>query len=194
MCIRDRRSDIAGSVLDPGRIESARRRGSVFYLCPTKALAADQLTSLSGLLDAAQSRDVRVATCDGDTPFTERVWVQDHADLVLTNPDFLHFSLLPHHRRWARLLRSLRYVVVDECHAFRGMLGAHVAAVLRRLRRLAALYGANPVFLLASATTGDPALSAARLLGVGVDEVVAVTDDASPVVAEASRNTGFAPY
>jgi DEAD/DEAH box helicase domain-containing protein len=174
------RSDIAGSVLDPGRIESARRRGSVLYLCPTKALAADQLTSLSGLLDAAQSRDVRVATCDGDTPFTERVWVQDHADVVLTNPDFLHFSLLPHHRRWARLLRSLRYVVVDECHAFRGVFGAHVAAVLRRLRRLAALYGANPVFLLASATTGDPALSAARLLGVGVEEVVAVTDDASP--------------
>jgi DEAD/DEAH box helicase domain-containing protein len=174
------RSEIADSVLEPGRIESARRRGSVLYLCPTKALAADQLTSLSCLLDAAHSRDVRVATCDGDTPFTERVWVQDHADVVLTNPDFLHFSLLPHHRRWARLLRSLRYVVVDECHAFRGVFGAHVAAVLRRLRRLAALYGANPVFLLASATTGDPALSAARLLGVGVEEVVAVTDDASP--------------
>ena len=174
------RADIAGAVLDPGRIESARRRGSVLYLCPTKALAADQLTSVSRLLDAALSRDVRVATCDGDTPFTERLWVQEHADVVLSNPDFLHFSLLPNHRRWVRLLRSLRYVVVDECHAFRGVFGAHVAAVLRRLRRLATVYGANPVFLLASATTGEPATSAARLLGVSIDEIVAVTDDASP--------------
>ena len=99
---------------------------------------------------------------------------------MLTNPDFLHFALLPQHRRWARLLGSLRYVVVDECHAFRGVFGAHVGLVLRRLRRLAASYGATPTFLLASATTSDPAASAARLIGVDPSEVTAVTADTSP--------------
>ena len=176
------RADIGAGTLDPGRIESVQRRGSVLYLCPTKALAADQLAGLDRLLAAAHSRDLRVATCDGDTDFSERKWVQDYADVVLTNPDFLHFSLLPGHRRWARLLASLRYVVVDECHAFRGVFGAHVALVLRRLRRLAEHYGTGPgpTFVLASATTSDPAASAARLLGVDEDDVVAVTADASP--------------
>ena len=176
------RGDVASASLDPGRIESARRRGSVLYLSPTKALAADQLAGLERLLGAGRARDVRVATCDGDTPVEERRWVQDHADVVLTNPDFLHFALLPHHRRWVRLLTSLRYVVVDECHAFRGVFGAHVAAVLRRLRRLAEHYGAapGPTFLMASATTADPAASAARLLGVDAADVLAVTHDASP--------------
>lgn len=178
------RADVAARALDPGRVESVRRRGSVLYLCPTKALAADQLAGLDRLLTAGRARDVRVATCDGDTPFEERRWVQDHADVVLTNPDFLHFALLPHHRRWQRLLGSLRYVVLDECHAFRGVFGAHVALVLRRLRRLAAHYrsedDAGPTFLLASATTSDPAASAARLLGVAAQDVVAVTTDASP--------------
>nr|WP_242511338.1 DEAD/DEAH box helicase [Cellulomonas sp. HLT2-17] len=176
------RADIGAGILDPGRIESVQRRGSVLYLCPTKALAADQLVALDRLLTAAHSRDLRVATCDGDTAVSERRWVQDYADVVLTNPDFLHFALLPGHRRWARLLASLRYVVVDECHAFRGVFGAHVALVLRRLRRLAEYYGTGPgpTFVLASATTSDPAASAARLLGVDADDVVAVTADASP--------------
>jgi len=174
------RATAAGALLDPGRIESVTRRGSTLYLCPTKALAADQLAALDRLLAAAHTRDVRVATCDGDTSLDERRWVQEYADVVLTNPDFLHFALLPQHRRWARLLGSLRYVVLDECHAFRGVFGAHVGLVLRRLRRLAAAYGSSPVFVLASATTADPAASAARLLGVAPDEVTAVTDDASP--------------
>ncbi len=159
---------------------AGRRRGTVLYLCPTKALAADQLSGLERLLRAAGSPDLRVATCDGDTDVTARRWVQDHADVVLTNPDFLHFSLLPRHGRWSRLLRGLQYVVVDESHAFRGVFGAHVAAVLRRVRRLAAHHGASPTFVLASATTSDPAQSAARLLGVDPDDVVAVTDDTSP--------------
>lgn len=170
----------AGSLLDPGRIESVTRRATTLYLCPTKALAADQLAALDRLLVAGRTRDVRVSTCDGDTSLEERRWVQEHADVVLTNPDFLHFALLPQHRRWARLLGSLRYVVVDECHAFRGVFGAHVGLVLRRLRRLAASYGATPTFLLASATTSDPAASAARLIGVDPSEVTAVTSDASP--------------
>ncbi|WP_240675597.1 DEAD/DEAH box helicase [Cellulomonas endophytica] len=163
-----------------GRIETVERHATTLYLCPTKALAADQLHALERLLDAAQVRDVRVATCDGDTPREERRWVQDHADVVLTNPDFLHFALLPQHRRWTRLLASLRYVVLDECHAFRGVFGAHVALVLRRLLRLATHHGATPTVLLASATTADPARSAARLVGVDPDDVRAVTEDGSP--------------
>ncbi|MFF1530677.1 DEAD/DEAH box helicase [Cellulomonas sp. NPDC058312] len=174
------RAQAAARTLDPGRIETVARRGSVLYLCPTKALAADQLHALDGVLRAARVRDVRVSTCDGDTAQEERRWVQEHADVVLTNPDFLHFALLPQHRRYARLLGSLRYVVLDECHAFRGVFGAHVAAVLRRLRRVAGIYGADPVFLLASATTAEPAASAARLIGVLPQDVVSVADDASP--------------
>ncbi len=174
------RAGAESAAATPGRIEGARRRPSVLYLCPTKALAADQLTGLHRLLAAAGLTDVRVATCDGDTDITERRWVREHADVVLTNPDFLHFALLPGHSRWSRLFRGLRYVVVDESHAFRGVFGAHVAAVLRRLRRIAASHGASPAFVLASATTSDPAASAARLVGLLPDDVVAVTEDASP--------------
>nr|WP_210728606.1 DEAD/DEAH box helicase [Cellulomonas septica] len=174
------RGSAASRTLDPGRIETVSRRATTLYLCPTKALAAGQLAALDDLLRAATLRDVRVATADGDTSLDERRWVQEHADLVLTNPDFLHFALLPQHRRWARLLGALRYVVVDECHAFRGVFGAHVGLVLRRLQRVARSYGASPVFLLASATTADPAVSAARLVGVPADDVTAVTEDASP--------------
>lgn len=163
-----------------GRIETVRRRATTLYLCPTKALAADQLAGLERLLHAAELRDVRVATCDGDTSREERRWVREYADVVLTNPDLLHVTLLPQHQRWSRLLSSLQYVVLDECHAFRGVFGAHVGLVLRRLRRVAAAYGADPTFVMASATTADPAASAARLIGVGPDEVRAITDDASP--------------
>ncbi|MBI9115989.1 DEAD/DEAH box helicase [Sanguibacter suaedae] len=176
------RGDRAAETFDPGRIESARDRGTVLYLSPTKALAADQLASVTRLLRASGVRDVQVDTCDGDTPFEARRWIQERADVVLTNPDYLHFSMLPQHARWGRFLRSLRYVVVDEGHAFRGVFGAHVALVLRRLRRLAAHYGQGdgPTFVVASATTADPAQSVARLVGADAADVVAVTDDASP--------------
>ena len=141
------------------------------YLSPTKALAADQAAALARLteqiesvqwergLPASSLRAVRTGTCDGDTPLTERDWVRAHADVVLTNPDFLHFSLLPAHERWSRFLRSLRYVVVDECHAYRGILGAHVALVIRRLLRLARRLNPDspgPAVLCASATAADP--------------------------------------
>ncbi len=125
-------------------------------------------------------RDVHLATCDGDTGRDERRWVREHAQVVATNPDFLHFSLLPQHRRWSRLLATLRFVVVDEAHAFRGVFGAHVGLVLRRLRRVAAAYGAHPTFVLASATTAEPAVSAARLIGVPPRDLVAVSEDGSP--------------
>ena len=120
---------------------------------------------------------VRAATYDGDTPPDERRWIRDHANVVLTNPDLLHHSLLPGHERWSRFLRSLQYVVVDECHVYRGVFGSHVASVLRRLRRVAARYGASPTFVLASATVSEPATHASRLIGM---PVTAVTEDGSP--------------
>ncbi|GAA4724316.1 DEAD/DEAH box helicase [Isoptericola chiayiensis] len=166
---------------DAGRIETVGRRSTVLYLSPTKALAADQHGALTRLLDAAGARDVRAATCDGDTPAEERRWIVEHADVVLTNPDFLHFALLPAHRRWGRLLRGLRHVVVDEGHAYRGVFGAHVSLVLRRLARLVEHHGGRPpTIVVASATSADPAASAARLIGVPVDRVTAVTRDSSP--------------
>lgn len=169
-----------GLAVADGESQLRARRAGVLYLSPTKALAADQLSGLHALVTAAGVRDVHLATCDGDTGRDERRWVREHAHVVLTNPDFLHFSLLPQHQRWARLLACLRFVVVDEAHAFRGVFGAHVALVLRRLRRIAASYGAAPTIVLASATTADPATSAARLIGVTPDEVLAVGADGSP--------------
>ena len=148
-------------------------RATVLYLSPTKALAADQLRAVARLgLDG-----VRPATYDGDTAREEREWIRQHSRFVLTNPDMLHHAMLPGHARWGTFLRRLSYVVIDEFHTYRGVFGSHVAQVLRRLRRLAARYGSDPVFVLASATSGDPAAAAARLTGV---PVTAVTEDASP--------------
>jgi DEAD/DEAH box helicase domain-containing protein len=148
-------------------------RAAALYLSPTKALASDQLRAVRSLNLAA----VRAATYDGDTPREERDWVRRHGRLVLTNPDMLHRGMLPRHADWASFLRGLRYVVIDECHGYRGVFGSHVALLLRRLRRVCARYGSSPVFVLASATVSSPELSAFRLTGL---PVVAVTDDASP--------------
>ncbi|MFE4633847.1 DEAD/DEAH box helicase [Streptomyces sp. NPDC056773] len=157
--------------------EAPNGRGTTaLYLAPTKALAADQrraVRELAGPLGNA----VRPAVYDGDTPFEEREWVRQYANYVLTNPDMLHRGILPAHPRWSSFLRALRYVVIDECHTYRGVFGSHVAQVLRRLRRLCARYGSDPVFLLASATASDPATAASRLTGL---PVVEVSDDASP--------------
>ncbi|SDC84057.1 DEAD/DEAH box helicase [Nocardioides lianchengensis] len=159
------------------RVRAARgargqRGATVLYVAPTKALAQDQLTSLTGL-----GLDVRVATHDGDSPRDQRDWTRDHAEYVLTNPDMLHRSLLPGHARWAAFFGSLSYVVVDECHHYRGVFGAHVSHVLRRLRRVCASYGAHPTFVLASATVAEPEVAAGRLTGL---DVLAVTGDDSP--------------
>ncbi len=161
------------SAASGGSAAPGLRGASAIYLAPTKALAADQLARI----EAMAVPGVRAATYDGDTPPDERRWVRDHANIVLTNPDLLHHSLLPGHQRWSRFLRSLEYVVVDECHVYRGVFGSHVSAVLRRLRRVAARYGATPTFVLASATVSDPAVHASRLIGM---PVTAVTDDGSP--------------
>jgi DEAD/DEAH box helicase domain-containing protein len=161
------------SVASEGSATPGGRGATAIYLAPTKALAADQLARIEGLAVPG----VRAATYDGDTPSEERRWIRDHANVVLTNPDLVHHSLLPGHERWSRFLRSLQYVVVDECHVYRGVFGSHVASVIRRLRRVAARYGATPTFVLASATVSDPAVHAARLIGM---PVTAVTEDGSP--------------
>ena len=146
---------------------------TALYLAPTKALGADQLRAVQTL----GLPDVRAALFDGDTALDERDWVRAHARWVFTNPDMLHRGVLPRHDRWVRFLRRLRYVVVDECHSYRGVFGSHVALVLRRLQRLCGRYGSHPVFVLASATSADPAPAAARLIGA---PVVAITADGSP--------------
>lgn len=149
-----------------------QRGATTLYLSPTKALAQDQLASLRGL-----ELGLRVTTHDGDSGRDQRDWARDHAEYVLTNPDMLHRSLLPGHEHWHHFWRTLRYVVVDECHHYRGVFGAHVAQVLRRLRRVCAVHGSSPTFVLASATVAEPATAAGRLTGLPVH---AVTDDASP--------------
>ena len=145
-------------------------------LAPTTALAADELARI----DALGLPGLRATTYDGDTPSQERRWAREHAHLVLSNPDLLHHSMLPRHRQWSRFLRALRFVVVDECHVYRGVFGSHVSAVIRRLRRVCARYGADPTFVLASATVADPAEHAAALVGRAV---TAVTTDGSPRAA-----------
>jgi DEAD/DEAH box helicase domain-containing protein len=155
-----------------GRGPRGQRGSSTLYLAPTKALAQDQRASIGAL-----GLDIRVATHDGDSTQEQRDWTRDHAEYVLTNPDMLHRSLLPTHDRWARLLATVDFVVVDECHHYRGVFGAHVAQVLRRLRRVCAAHGASPTFVLASATVAEPEVAARRLTGF---DVVAVTDDDSP--------------
>ena len=153
------------------------RRATALYLAPTKALAADQLRAAAALDSAMAQPEIRPASYDGDTPMAERDWVRAHARWVFSNPDMLHRGVLPAHSRWAQFLRRLRYVVVDECHTYRGVFGSHVALLLRRLRRVARRYGSDPVFVLASATVTDPAVSASRLAGVNC---VAVATDSSP--------------
>jgi DEAD/DEAH box helicase domain-containing protein len=152
---------------------AADDRACALYLAPTKALAADQLESMQALAP----QGIRPAIYDGDTPLDERDWVRSHSRLVLSNPDMLHRGILPAHPRWSRMLKRLRYVVVDECHSYRGVFGSHVALVLRRLRHVARHYGSDPVFILASATVADPAATATRLIGT---EVCVVDDDAAP--------------
>lgn len=153
-----------------GRALDGFRLPTVLYIAPTKALAADQWRRIAPL-------GVAAATVDGDNSREDREWARHHAAWVLTNPDTLHHVMLPGHERWGRLLGGLRYVVVDEAHHYRGVFGAHVALVLRRLRRMCALHGSDPCFVLASATMADPAGVGRRLTGL---DVVAVSDDASP--------------
>ena len=146
---------------------------TAFMVFPTKALAQDQLRSITAL----EIPGLVAATYDGDSSPEERVWARRHANVLLTNPDMLHVGILPNHARWATFLMRLQYVVLDELHTLRGIFGTHVAHVVRRLRRVCAHYGSTPTFVFASATIGEPARLASAVCGLPVDEV---TDDGSP--------------
>lgn len=167
-----------------GKLVVAQRPGmlhhpdeaTALYISPTKALAADQLSSLRSL----RFEDVRTATYDGDTDPSERRWIREHADVILCNPDMLHHAILPHHAGWSRFFRRLRYVIVDEAHSYRGVFGSHVAVLLRRLTRIAAHFGASPTFIGASATSASPQESFAKLIGADPADVTAVEQDTSP--------------
>ncbi len=143
------------------------------YLAPTKALAQDQARALSEL----GLKGLKPGIYDGDTEVERRWQIRKWANLILTNPDMLHVGVLPHHDRWGDVLHNLRYVVVDEAHVYRGVFGSHVANVLRRLRRLARVYGAEPQFLLASATIANAGELAEALTG---ERATVVERDTSP--------------
>ena len=151
---------------------------TVLYVTPTKALAADQLAAIRSL----EIPGLRAAVFDGDSSPAERAWARSHARYLLTTPDMLHRVLLPRHTRWSGFFSRLRYVIVDECHEYRGVFGSHVGHVLRRLRRVAARHaapgqGPRPVFVLASATVGEPGVCARLLTGMDAE---VVTEDGSP--------------
>lgn len=144
------------------------------YLFPTKALAQDQLGKLNELGFFPR---VRFATYDGDTPQSDRTFVKRGAHIVLTNPDMLHVGVLPRHTSWARFFGGLKYVVLDEIHTYRGVFGANVSQVIRRLRRVCALYGSNPQFIACSATIGNPTELMERLTGLSA---TVIDEDGSP--------------
>jgi DEAD/DEAH box helicase domain-containing protein len=151
----------------------------VLYLFPTKALAQDQLKGLLELVgdDPELAAAIRPGVYDGDTPTAQRRRIRGEANLVLSNPDMLHAAVLPYHPKWAAFFADLQYIVVDEVHTYRGILGAHVSAVLRRLMRVCEHYGSRPVFLAASATIANPGELTGRLLG---RDVAVIDDDGAP--------------
>jgi DEAD/DEAH box helicase domain-containing protein len=139
------------------------------YLFPTKALTQDQLASLAALQDSIPNQQspissLKSAIYDGDTPQAHRSNIRKVGNIIFTNPDMLHTGILPHHTNWADFFRSLRFVVIDEMHTYRGVFGSHFANVIRRLKRVAEFYGAQPQFILTSATIGNPQELAERLI------------------------------
>jgi DEAD/DEAH box helicase domain-containing protein len=151
---------LSGILSDP----SAR----ALYLFPTKALAQDQLAELhhlAELLGAGGRGDIGVFTYDGDTPQDARRAIRARAHVVLSNPDMLHSGILPHHPRWAKLFENLKFVVIDELHAYRGVFGSHLSNIIRRLHRICRHYGSNPTFICSSATIANPRELAERLVG-----------------------------
>jgi ATP-dependent helicase YprA (DUF1998 family) len=150
------------------------------FLFPTKALAQDQRNALMAMAQAALGHAApAIDVYDGDTPSSERATIRERAQLLITNPDMLHVSVLPFHRTFHRLLSSLRYVVVDEGHMYKGAFGCHAACVFRRLRRICEReYGSSPTFAVASATSANPEQHVKDLLGV--QDVVVIDQDGSP--------------
>ena len=161
-----------GPVLDA----ALKQQAKALFLFPTKALAQDQVAELMELNRAAEL-GVRAYTFDGDTPSDARAAVRTKGDVVVTNPDMLHQAILPHHTKWAQFFQSLRYIVIDEVHTYRGVFGAHVANVLRRLQRVCDFYGVRPQYICCSATIGNPREHAQALTG---QSMRAVTDSGAP--------------
>ena len=153
------------------------RFSRALYLFPTKALAQGQLRGLLELFCPSLFKVEELATFDGDTPQPEQPEIRKRARVILTNPDMLHIGILPNHQSWSRLLKQLKYVVVDEAHIYRGVFGSHVACVLRRLRRLCQLYGSSPQFICCSATIANSGEHAERLVGLPFE---VVSSDGSP--------------
>jgi DEAD/DEAH box helicase domain-containing protein len=151
------------------------RGARALYLYPTKALAQDQARSLHRF---GLTKTIRPAIYDGDTPRNERAAIRKRSNLIITNPDMLHVGILPHHAAWGDMFANLAFVVIDEAHVYRGVFGSHVANVLRRLRRAAAIHGSAPRFLLTSATIANPVALAEGLTGLHPFHLV--DDDAAP--------------
>jgi DEAD/DEAH box helicase domain-containing protein len=147
--------------------ESAR----CLYLFPTKALSQDQQSELNEVVGGDDGLNIKVATYDGDTPESLRVSARDTGRIIISNPDMLHAGILPNHPKWIKFFSRLKFIVIDEAHAYRGVLGSHVANVIRRLRRVAAFYGAKPQFILCSATIANPQELAEALIGLPVELV-----------------------
>ena len=163
---------------------------TALYLAPTKALAHDQLRRLAPI----DLPGLRCAPYDGDTPPEERRWARRHATLVVSNPDMLHAGILPNHAAWQSFLKRLRFVIIDEFHVYRGLFGAHLAAVLRRLLRVAEHYGGAPTVIGTSATVADPAGTLATLTGrpaAAVDRGAALTRAQTELVLVPSDGTGL---
>ncbi len=138
------------------------------FLFPTKALSRDQENALRALLKDA-GLDCSAITYDGDTPADARRAARHRSGVLMTNPDMLHTGILPHHAAWARFFSGLKYVVIDEIHTYRGVFGSHLANLIRRLVRIARFHGSDPLFVFASATIGNPAEHAGRMLGRRVE-------------------------
>ncbi|MFH1566871.1 MAG: DEAD/DEAH box helicase [Gemmatimonadota bacterium] len=157
----------------------AEPRSTMLFVYPTKALAQDQLRSVNAYQEAGQQAGLRFlgGTYDGDTPQNLRRKIRDGGNIVLTNPDMLHQGILPQHARWNRFFTHLKYVVIDEVHAYRGIFGSHLANVMRRLRRICRHYGAAPQFICSSATIANPKEHAGRICGT---EMELVDEDGSP--------------
>ncbi|MBD3346019.1 MAG: DEAD/DEAH box helicase [Chitinivibrionales bacterium] len=160
-------------------VESIRSDSSatMLFLYPTKALAQDQLRGLSSLQESESDISFIAGTYDGDTPANLRRKLRDSAHIILSNPDMLHQGILPQHARWNRFFTHLRYIVIDEIHAYRGIFGSHLSNVMRRLRRICAHYGSSPQFICSSATIANPGEHAERICGVPMK---LVDNDGSP--------------
>jgi len=147
--------------------ESAR----CLYLFPTKALSQDQQAELNEISAGENSLKIKISTYDGDTPDSLRISARDSGRIIISNPDMLHAGILPNHPKWIKFFSNLKYIIIDEAHAYRGVMGSHVANVIRRLRRIAQFYNAKPVFILCSATIANPKELASRLIGQEVELV-----------------------